>query len=418
MAGPAASSEGVDPFYASRFHEGLAAYDRGDHHEAAFSLRLACFGMLDLPEELAECLVWLAMAQARSDDREGFASTFRRLAEGEELVGLYSRGELPAELRSAFEARALEWIPPATLAASPAFAELSYRREEQRLASLSPRARRSQLQELMRDRPREARWPALLARLEQDEGRAEPALEAAERALRLSSEEPIARCAQGWALARLDRCAEALDGLEACSGHGLSYAAELLRCRVEAEEWDQARRLLAAMEPSWQDAPAVARMAEQVRRHDQAPLPQAIARTDLRDRPVGNEASGDSLPASAQERLAQARSLVASARTSRELEEVYLLAQELVEAFPEARGPQLLAGEIAYRASRWRAAVEHFRRAGPPDPEQPQLVFYFAVALYESGNRAEAAEVLRCCVERLRSTPFVEQYVQRIQGGS
>jgi hypothetical protein len=87
----------VDPFYSSRLREGVAAYDRGDHAEAAASLRVACFGMLDVPGDLAPCLVRLALAQAAAGDRDGFAQTFRRLVEGEELLGLYSQAVLPAD---------------------------------------------------------------------------------------------------------------------------------------------------------------------------------------------------------------------------------------------------------------------------------------------------------------------------------
>lgn len=408
---PATPASAVDPFYASRFHEGRTAYDRGDYHEAVFSLRLACFGMLEAPRELAECLVWLAMAQAGAEDREGFATTFRRLAEGEELVGLYSDSELSPDLRRGFESRAAEWIPPATLAATPAFAELGHLREEQRLASLAPRARRAQLERLMQERPQEPRWPSLLARLELEEGRPKPALEAADRALSVAPRESASLCVRGWALARLDRCGEAVEELEHCAGRNVAFASELLRCRVAAGQWQQAQDVLAGMESSWRQTPEVAKMATEVEAQRQAPpqAPVAVAPVGTNDHPV---------PAAARETLERARQLAGAARSANELEQAYLLATEVVTAHPGSRSARFLAGEIAYRASRWREAIEHFRSAGAPDIEHPQLVFYLAVSLYETGEREEAAQVLRCCADRLRSTPFVDQYVRRILGGS
>ena len=105
----------VDPFYSSRLQEGIAAAERGAHADAARSLRIACFGMLDEEPQLADCLVRLALAQAASGDQEAFSQTFHRLVEGEELVGLYSKTGLPAELTGRFEAKVVEWIPRAAL---------------------------------------------------------------------------------------------------------------------------------------------------------------------------------------------------------------------------------------------------------------------------------------------------------------
>ena len=79
---------------------------------------------------------------------------------------------------------------------------------------------------------------------------------------------------------------------------------------------------------------------------------------------------------------------------------------------------QHTAAEIAYRASRWADAVRHFRRGGDPGEGQPLLLFYFAVSLWESGSQQEAAAVMRRCDGKLRPTPFVQAYRDRILGAT
>ena len=111
----------VDPFYQGLLREGQLALDRKDYAVAVRDLRLACFGMLDEPRLLADCLVRLALAQDRANDVDGFQETFQRLIEIEDRFKAYSQGELAPELRAALEARLPARIPAATLAAAPAF---------------------------------------------------------------------------------------------------------------------------------------------------------------------------------------------------------------------------------------------------------------------------------------------------------
>jgi hypothetical protein len=46
------------------------------------------------------------------------------------------------------------------------------------------------------------------------------------------------------------------------------------------------------------------------------------------------------------------------------------------------------------------------------------LLFYFAVALWETGARQEAATLMRRCDGKLRPTPFVQAYRDKILGAS
>lgn len=111
----------IDPFYQGLLRDGQLSLDRKDYATAARQLRLACFGMLDDPRPLADCLARLALAQDGANDVEGVRDTFRRLTEVEDRFKAYSQGEIAPELRAALEARLAARIPAATLAGAPAF---------------------------------------------------------------------------------------------------------------------------------------------------------------------------------------------------------------------------------------------------------------------------------------------------------
>lgn len=118
---PQMSNAAVDPFYQSLLRDGQAAFERKDYAAAVRGLRLACFGMLEEPRPLADCLARLALAQDRTEDLDGFRATFQRLAELEDRFKAYSQGNLPAELRASLEQRLAARLPAATLQANPAF---------------------------------------------------------------------------------------------------------------------------------------------------------------------------------------------------------------------------------------------------------------------------------------------------------
>ncbi|HEY3570469.1 MAG TPA: hypothetical protein VGP73_21240 [Thermoanaerobaculia bacterium] len=111
----------IDPFYQGLLRDGQQALDRKEYGTAARHLRLACFGMLEDPKPLADCLCRLVLAQDGANDIEGVRETFRRLTEVEDRYKGYSQGEIPPELRAAVEAKLAARIPATTLASAPAF---------------------------------------------------------------------------------------------------------------------------------------------------------------------------------------------------------------------------------------------------------------------------------------------------------
>jgi tetratricopeptide (TPR) repeat protein len=123
LAAPALAAA-VDPFYLGLLRDGRQAFDRKEYAAASRLLNLACFGMLDEPKALADCLARLALAEDKADDVDGFRETFKRLAEVEERFSAYSQGELPPELRAALEPRLVARLPAATLESVAVFRPL------------------------------------------------------------------------------------------------------------------------------------------------------------------------------------------------------------------------------------------------------------------------------------------------------
>lgn len=379
-----------DPFYTTRLREGTSAYERGDYEEAVESLRVACFGLLDEEPLLADCLVRLGLAQAEAGDREGFGETFRRLVKAEELLGVYDAGELSSGMRRDFERRVDAWIADPVLAASPGFEHLADEGENE--IGDDPEERRRELARRMEDEPREHRWPLMLARLDRRGGEPEAALDLAEKAVELNPRDLEARCELAWARIHTGGCSAGVEALSGCESRDPDFAETLLACRIESEEWEEARRELQEVPPEWRREGEIRGLVAEIRsRADAEPAEKALSDAERSD-------------------LARARELMRDARSIQELERAYDLVEGIGERHPGSREVRLLAAEIAYRASWWEDAVWHFEAVGDPGETDPRLEFYLAVSLFESGRRERAAETLRRCLDRLERTPFVDRY--------
>jgi tetratricopeptide (TPR) repeat protein len=298
----------ADPFHADLLRDGVHASDRGDHATAARYIRLACFGMLDEPKLLGECLTRLALAQDKAGDKAGFRETFGRLVEIEERFQGYSQANLPAEVRTALTQRLATHIPAPTLASSPA----AFRGAAGRAAAPDAQATKPRI-----DKP-----------------------------------QPIERSTQ-----------------------------------PQTQPQAQPQRQPAAPPPAQVSNP---------------PANPSVAPRSVTD--------------AERTKLESARKLLGETGKVRELREAFQLAREVADAHPEMRDVQQLAGEAAYRISRWSEAAEYLGRAGGPADEQPELLFYLAVALYESGAPQTAAGPLRRALPNLQRTPYVDGYAKKILG--
>jgi hypothetical protein len=123
-------------------------------------------------------------------------------------------------------------------------------------------------------------------------------------------------------------------------------------------------------------------------------------------------------PLSAEERtkLETSRKLLAETGKAKQLEQAFQLAREVADAHPESVEAQRLAGEAAYRVSRWSDVVVYLQRGGGLPDSEPELLFYLAVSLYESGDRPAAAAVLRRALPNLQRSPYIEAYGRKILG--
>ena len=278
----------VDPFYLDLLRDGGHAFDRGDNATAVRHLRLACFGMLDEPKMLGECLTRLALAQDKAGDVEGFRETFSRLVEIEERFQGYTQAGLLPQARAALAQRITALIPASTLASSPAVFR---------------------------------------------------------------------------------------GGASAATGTAGTAGVTSTPARQSS--------------PEAQTAPAASAPAA-------SPGPITLAERT---------------------KMETARQLLGDANGKvRELRQAFQLAREVADAHPESKEAQQLAGEAAYRVSRWKEAADFLRRAGGPDDDQPELLFYLAVALYEAGDSQTAAGVLRRSLPNLQRTPYIDGYSRKILG--
>ena len=111
--------------------------------------------------------------------------------------------------------------------------------------------------------------------------------------------------------------------------------------------------------------------------------------------------------------LARIRERLSQATMRAELDAALADARRIADANPLLVEAQLVTGSIAYRMSRWQDAVTYFGRVDLTAGE-PEHQFYYAVALYEAGNRAAAEEMLERCLPLLERTSFVESYTAKI----
>jgi tetratricopeptide (TPR) repeat protein len=98
------------------------------------------------------------------------------------------------------------------------------------------------------------------------------------------------------------------------------------------------------------------------------------------------------------------------------LDDAFALARKVADARPDLIEPQFVAAEMAYRTTRWSDAVMYFRRAGDPGDGQPLLLFYSAVALFETGDQTGAAANLKRCLPNIRHTAFVVEVARKVLG--
>jgi uncharacterized protein HemY len=117
-------------------------------------------------------------------------------------------------------------------------------------------------------------------------------------------------------------------------------------------------------------------------------------------------------PATAE--LESLRREVDTVATREALEGLYQRVAALANRHPDFPEAQYVAGRVAYLGKRWQEAADFFRRGGQPPSERAELLFYMAVAYFESGDGILARELIEAALPRLERTAFVRSYVDRI----
>jgi len=115
-------------------------------------------------------------------------------------------------------------------------------------------------------------------------------------------------------------------------------------------------------------------------------------------------------------KLESVRTALGKTVKGKELLQSFQAAREVADAHPEAIDAQRLAGEAAYRLSRWSDAVAYFQHGGGLPDSEPELLFYLAVSLYESGDHAAATATLKRSLPKLERSPYVDAYARKILG--
>ena len=402
--------------------------------------------MLDEPPRLVGGLAYLALAQAATGDTEAAGDTLGRLIAVDERFGAYAEAPLPDAARGQLEELMLAQVPETALLASPTFHRLGDEKFARRLAAMAPRERRAALLDKAAAEPGEVRWQLELARLDLEERQLVEAVRRATLVLTAEPDNEPARCIRGVALAGTGACETAVVDLEACSRSRseASFAEALAGCQATLGRWREAAAFLASLPPAVRQSRPLSKLERRVGRQV-ARLPVAADGAVANDAASGDATGGDTaggdtagvdtgagtpaaaargidaaeaaaeppLPADARARLREARRLLAAATRAGDLQQPLALAKQVADAYPASREAQHLAGEIAYRASSWQEAATYFRRGG--DPERPELRFYMAVSLFESGDPQAAAAVLERALPDLPRSPFVTSYIERIQ---
>ena len=241
----------ADPFYERLLQKGKRALAT-DVREAEEDLRLACFGLLEEPPVLADCLVHLAVAQGLGGNDAAFRETFTRIHELELRFEIYADLELSPSVRETFEGRLETLAAYESLTNLAAFRPIAQRVLEDELASLSGNDRRRRLEALRQEEPGEIRWLIMMSEVELEDGNFNDALEMATLTLRRDTELLRAICVRGRAQAALGKCGEALGDLMSCDRDSPERNREVtlarIRCLITQKAWDDAETLLDQLE--------------------------------------------------------------------------------------------------------------------------------------------------------------------------
>ena len=455
-ASPSAHARAVDPFYEGLLDRGARELDAGRAAKAEPLLRTACFGFLDQTDLLAEGLVQLGRAQSRTGNKVGLRRTLDRLIEVESLFGAYSALDKPA-LKEALERDLTQVLPEAEVRATGLFSRHVAVAVPTPRAPLSVRQQRRALEGDLSANPqdREVLWQ--LAQLDLANGKPKRAGEWLDRLLASHPQDAPALCIRADLAISRRECTPviaALDcpGLAADEGQAAFVNDCLESAGIAAADPTASKGSFADPTPAADtlpiEEPDDGKSTEELSEPQTIPLdPETPSVTDSASespeatvQPPGDKAGfepqesagppdaadqGQQLPEATAgdptlaSRLLGLRDEVDKAQVRADLAEPRVQAGLIANDYPDSPAAQYLAAEIAFRVADYPSAVEYFRRAGDPSPEQHVLLFFLAVSLFETEQLEEAERALRLALPKLEASKpseYVRSYIDKILG--
>ncbi len=366
----AGSAGAADVFYETRLHSGREALAAGKHLEAAENLRIACFGLLDYPASLSPCLAMLAVAQNSLGHSEEVDGTLSRFVEVEKRFPSWDPAALDSSSRRSFDALIQQRIPRTSLATLP------------RVAAALGIARPVEA----RVAPAEVRPEPAIIRPMSDAVFNQPVIE---------TEKPAATVTAKPAM-----------------------SAPPVQTRVESTQKPapppsqppvQKPAVTAAAKPPVAKPvatkPVATKPATQTPLKPVAATPKPPAQvTAIKPPTVPARVSGDP--------LGDARRFIADRRPG----EAVKVLEAAVAQGPQRRDVRLALLQAAVFASDWKTGVMQIAALRPFRDSEAAYTFYAAVALYESGKRTEARELLVPVRTRLARSTWVDDYSKKILG--
>ena len=393
----------IDPFYLGLLEEGKSKLQGQDWIHATETLRIACFGMLEEPEFLVECLVWLSVAERESNEEEAYLKTFGRILRLEGQFSAYSKAPLADSLRQNFQKTALRRVPRAVLDSSPSFSSwipVPPAQPEETAQGEKPMkvsAERRMLRRRIKKEPENPNLVIRLARLEIENGhedRGETLL--GDLLVVMPSEEGF--CLRGSLYVRSKRWKQAADDLERCSAvtEDPSLTMAMVEAKMEVGELAVAEAMAMLLPEDYQSKEKGSALLKRLRlkihhRSDEVYL--TSEETDI---------------------LGKIRRDLKERLSSEELRKAKAELARVAERHPFDQELQYWVGEVAYRVSDWESAWRYLSRNGGPGIESPERLFYLAVAAHQLGYDESAEEAMRLALPYLSKTAIVETYSERI----
>lgn len=438
-AGPAGAA---DAFYLRLLERGVQDLELGLAAEARQKLRTASFGFLDEPVLLAEALMQLGRAQILNEDSEELTDTVMRLVEIENRFGAYSAAD--SEIKMVFESALQSALPEALLTRLPLFEHLVAVPEpaESPAQARTPKQRKKALEARLAADPNDGAALLDLSRLHYTSGKLKPAAEYLDRFLALRSDDQDALCLRADIAIDRKECAPALAGVDSCPSLTASDRAAVLviDCLTATGRTAEATTFLDRLPADLRQSPKVTRatrkfastvesngtestalpsggetIAEPVPESEGAAPPQSAQPPQASPTETTvTEPREERLEHELEQRILALRTQVQESRFREQLQDALQQAITLATEYPNSPQAQYLAAEVAYLAADWPLVLEYFARAPRPGGDRPELLFYLAVATFETGNGEEAASILREAMPQLARNPFVDGYIDKI----